>query len=66
MPLLLAGCKPDHISWMDLLTWTALSLCTSATGGHDQSLPKWMVCQAVCAPGSNMTLAPATNADQGR
>ena len=42
MPVLLAGCKPDDISGMDLFDWAALALCSSATGGHDQGLPEWM------------------------
>src|SRR3954465_14215442 len=31
VPVLLAGCKPDHISRMDLLNWTALALSPSRT-----------------------------------
>src|SRR5687768_7764125 len=36
--MLLARREPDHIARIDLLDWTALSLCPSMTSGHDQSL----------------------------
>jgi hypothetical protein len=58
MPVLLTGREPDHVTGTDLLDGPAFALCPPATSRDDESLTEWMVCQAVRAPGSKVTLAP--------
>ena len=59
MPMLLARRKPDDIAGPDLLDRPALT-CTQPQPDVTISVwPSGCVCQAVRAPGSNVTIAPA-------
>src|SRR5579863_1404403 len=42
MPMLLTGFEPSHVTWTNLLNWSALSLHPSASIGDDQRLTEWM------------------------
>src|SRR5207248_3059417 len=42
VPMLLAGCKPDHITWPNFLDRAALALHPAEAGRDDQRLAEWM------------------------
>ena len=65
VPVFLPGREPDHITRTDLLNRAALPLNPAATSGHDERLTERVSMPAVRAPGSNVTLAPATSAGSG-
>src|SRR5438445_8622941 len=62
MPVLLAGLEPDHVTRTNLFDRSSVALCQTATEDDDQPLPNGCVCQAVRAPGSKVTAAPAVRA----
>jgi hypothetical protein len=62
MPVFFARLEPDDITGTDHLNRAALALRASKPGGDEQSLAERVVCQAVRAPGSNVTVAPPTRA----
>jgi hypothetical protein len=58
MPVLLAGLDADDVARPDLLDLGPLALHPAAAVSHDQRLTqRGCVCQAVRAPGSNVTRA---------
>jgi hypothetical protein len=65
VPVLLARREPDDITRPDLLDRPTLALREAAAGRYDPVCPSGCVCQAVRAPGSNVTLAPLTRAGSG-
>ena len=63
VPMLLARREPDHVAGMNLLDAGRLRAAPSRSPRVTISVwPSGCVCQAVRAPGSKVTLAPATRA----
>ena len=65
VPVLLAGREPDHVARADFLDRAAPRWTRPQPAVTISVCPSGCVCHAVRAPGSNVTLAPATRAGGG-
>ena len=66
VPVLFARREPDDVAGPDFLDRAALALRAAEPAVTTSVCPSGWVCQAVRAPGSKVTLAPARARDRSR